>query len=185
MLGNKQPCQWHEVAWRAAMSINCQVNDSVGFTPYYLFYGKHPEYLGSNSIRSNVEIDKNWASDLKLAKNLADSKRESVSSNYKYPTYSPGDRIFIRPDNSKNAKSLNGIIVEDSGGATALIKLDNRSRPLPFHKGMIFVKKLSNAWKRLHKTDRDFTDIQRNHYNTKDEIKHDEHEPISRRLRRR
>ena len=73
--------------------------------------------------------------------------------------------------------------MEDKGGATAIVKLDNRSRPIPFHKGMIFVKKLSPAWKRLHKTSRDFSEMHQNHY--KNKADQQAHEPIARRLRSR
>jgi hypothetical protein len=182
LLGKRGPSHWHEVAWKAAMSLNCQPNDTVGFSPYYLFYGKHPAQLGSNDVTPNIVYDKDWLLDLKIAKHFADEKRAKTSSTYTYPKFSPGHRFIIRSDNSKNAASLEGEIVEDEGGATALVKLDNRSRPIPIHKGMLFAPKYSDAWKVLHKTTRDFTEF------TKDcstDLQTPKDEPISSRLRKR
>ena len=58
-------------------------------------------------------------------------------------------RIYLRSDNSKNASTLEGEVLKDDGGSAALIKLDNRSRPLNFHKGHIFVKKHTPAWEEI------------------------------------
>ena len=41
-----------------------------------------------------------------------------------------------------------------------MIKLDNRKKPLLFHKGHIYAKKYSDAWKVLNKTTRDFTQME-------------------------
>ena len=90
--------------------------------------------------------------------------------------------LSFDPTTQKTATSLEGEIVEDEGGATALVKLDNRSRPIPIHKGMLFAPKYSDAWKVLHKTTRDFTEF------TKDcstDLQTPEDKPISSRLRKR
>ena len=156
LLGKRGPSHWHEVAFKAAMAINCQPNDTIGFSPYYLFYGHHPMTLGSLDVPTNVEIDQHWLNDLKIAKGMADSKRKAKSADYNYPKFSPGHVVYIRPDNSKNASSLMGTVLEDNGGATLIIKLENRARPLPVHKGMVFAKKYSDAWKLLNNSTRDF-----------------------------
>ena len=179
MLGNKSRSRWHEVAWKAAMALNIQPNKSVGFTPHYLFFGKHPEKLGDNQLVANVNIDKQWLSDLKLAKFFADSQRKATSSNYKYEIFKPGDEFEIRSDNSKNAIGLKGIVVEDSGGATALVKLENRPNPISIHKGMLFAKKYSDAWKQLHGTNRDFSEFK----NKTSESEPENVEPVACRLR--
>ena len=71
----------------------------------------------------------------------------------------PGQKIQIKSDNSKFASHYEGEIVEDHGGATALIKLENRKKPLLFHKGHIYAEKYSDAWKLLNKTTRDFSEM--------------------------
>ena len=101
-----------------------------------------------------------------------------TSSNYNYPKFKEGHRFVIRSDNSKNAISLEGEIVEDEGGATALVKLDNRAKPIPIHKGMLFAPKYSEPWKLLNNTDRDFSQLEK-----VDEAAAHEVEPISKRLR--
>ena len=159
LLGRRPLSRWHEVAWKAAMAINCQPNESTGFSPYYLFYGKQPDILGSHDVFTNIQFDEHWLYDLKIAKMRSDSNRQSKSSNYKYPTFESGQEIFIRPDNSKNASSMLGEVVTDTGGATLIVKLQNRSKPIPVHKGMVFVKKYSDAWKLLNSTNRDFHEM--------------------------
>ena len=159
LLGKKGPSHWHEVAWKAAMSINCQPNESIGYSPYYLFYGKHPIMLGSAEVPTNVDFDSHWLYDLKIAKSRCDSTRLQKSADYTYPVFEKGQTVYVRPDNSKNAVSLQGDIFEDNGGATLVVKLDNRSRPIPVHKGMVFVKKYSEAWKLLNATNRDFHEM--------------------------
>ena len=159
ILGNRSPSFWHEVCWKAAMALNCQPNENTGFSPYYLFYGKHPDTLGSHEIATNVDFDQDWLYDLKIAKHRSESKRQAKSSNYKYPVFNIGHEIFIRPDNSKNAVSMKGEVVSDSGGATLVVKLQNRAKPIPVHKGMVFAKKYSEAWKLLNGTNRDFHQI--------------------------
>ena len=185
MLGRKQPSLWHEVAWKAAMSMNCQVHGSIGFTPYYLFHGHQPEFLGTKDVPHNVRRDKYWEYDLKLAKSLADNVRLQQSDNYKYPTFMPGDRLQIRADNNKNAKPLYGEIVEDQGGATAVLKLDGRHKPLPFHKGMLFAKKLSPEWRRLTGATRSFDDLINRNSSADNSSSIASEEPIARRLRQR
>ena len=160
LLGKKGPSHWHEVAWKAAMSINCQPNESIGYSPYYLFYGKHPIMLGSAEVPTNVDFDSHWLYDLKIAKSRCDSKRLQKSADYTYPVFEQGQTVFVRPDNSKNAVSLKGDIFEDNGGATLVVKLDNRSKPISVHKGMVFAKKYSSAWKLLNKTNRDLHEFQ-------------------------
>ena len=102
MLGRKSASTWHEVAWKAAMALNCQVHDVVGFSPYYLFFGHQPEYLGSTDVPMNAKSDQYWTFDLKIAKSLADQYRKVQSSNYKYPTYLNGDRLAVKIDNTKH-----------------------------------------------------------------------------------
>ena len=181
MLGDKQPNRWHEVIWKAAMSLNCQVHDTVGFTPYYLFHGHNPEYLGSTNIPHNVEQDKHWTYDLAIAKALADSNRLKLSDNYKYPTYVPGDKLAIKIENTKNSSPMFGEVIRDEGGATAVIKLEGRAKPLPFHKGMLYAKKLSPEWCRLTGATRDFSNFRTQRKHQKQQVI----EPISKRLRSR
>ena len=181
LLGRKSPRQWHEVLWKAALALNCQVHDTVGFTPYYLFHGNHPEYLGSSDVPHNVEQNKHWKYDLTIAKALADQIRLKRSDNYKYPKYLAGDRLAIKIDPGKNARRIYGEVVEDKGGATAVIKLDGRSRPLSFHKGMLYAKKLSKEWKRLTGATRDFSEFYK--YGEENLQSAGNTEPISRRLR--
>ena len=178
LLGERRHSYWHEVLWEAVMSINCQPHDSTGFTPYYLFHGHHPEKLGDCQIPVNPSADKYWEYDLKIAKAISDQKRMEKSSNYTFPQFLPGQRVQIKADNSKFAGHLDGEILEDSGGATAFIKLDNRFKPLLFHKGHIHAKKHSEAWKTLNKTNRDFTRI------TIDAEDEPVEEPIAKRTRR-
>ena len=156
ILGSKRASQWHEAVWQAAMALNCQPSDSTGFTPYYLFFGHHPVVLGTADIPTNVEIDQHWQYDLEIAKQNSDEKRRKTSSNYKYPTFQQGQKVIIKIDNSKHAGHYEGEIVTDEGGANALIKLENRAKPIMFHKGFIRAEKYSEAWKTLQKTNRDF-----------------------------
>ena len=183
MLGSKSKSHWHEVIWKAAMSLNCQTHDVVGFSPYYLFHGHQPKYLGASDVPCDVEQDTYWKYDLKIAKGLADTFRKSQSSDYTYPTYLPGDRLAIKIENTKNSKPMFGEIVEDKGGATALIKLDGRFKPIPFHKAMLYARKLSPEWIRLTGATRDFDDLRKLEDDSKDA---DETvEPIAKRLRKR
>ena len=76
-------------------------------------------------------------------------------------------------------------IVEDKGGSTAIVKLDGRFKPIPFHKGMLYAPKLTPAWSRLTGATRDFSEIRnRNNANTS-RTEHVHTEPIARRLRSR
>ena len=65
-----------------------------------------------------MEFDQHWLNDLKIAKEMADAKRKEKSADYNYPTFPVGQTIFVRPDNSKNASTMEGIVHEDQGGAT-------------------------------------------------------------------
>ena len=161
LLAKKKSSYWHEVVFQATMALNCQPHDSTGFTPYYLFHGHHPQSLGSTEVPTNVEMDKFWKYDLQIAKAISDKKRLERSGTFEYPKFLPGQRIQIRVDNSKHAGHYSGEIVEDNGGTSALIKLDNRAKPLKFHKGHIHTEKYSDAWKLLHKTDRDFSSMKK------------------------
>ena len=149
LLGNKEPSRWHEVAWKASIALNCQQNESTGYTPYYLFFGKHPTILPGTDIDVSSVFDKFWLTDLKIAKYNADQKRLLQSSNYKYPKFLPNETILVRPDNSKNAKSMSALVVDDPGGATMTVKLDERKKPISVHKGMVFLVKYSDAWHRI------------------------------------
>ena len=143
-LGNKDPSHWHEVAWKAAIALNCQPNESTGYTPFYLFYGRHPDILPGTDVVVSSEADQFWQTDLKIAKFNADHKRALQSSSYKYRKFLTGEKVLIRPDNSKNAKSMSAVVIEDSGGATMRVKLSERARPISVHKGMTFLEKYSN-----------------------------------------
>jgi len=180
LLGKRASSRWHEVAWKAAMALNCQPNDSTGFTPYYLFFGKHPEKLGD--LYTNVDHDQHWLNDLKLAKAFADRNRKNTSSNYVYPKFSPGQSFVVRADNSKNAVGLKGTIVEDKGGATVLVKLENRAKEITIHKGMLFAPKYGDAWKVLYNTNRDFSEFISQPLEDQEEPAE---EPVARRLRPR
>ena len=150
LLGSKEPSKWHEVAWKASIAINCQHNESTGFTPYYLFYGKHPPSLPGTDIPVLTKFDHQWRIDLKIAKMNADLKRRSQSSDYKYKHFRPDDNVLIRPDNSKNARSMSAQVIEDKGGATMQVKLSDRARPISVHKGMVFIEKFSDTWYRMN-----------------------------------
>ena len=167
------------------MALNCQVHDIVGYTPYYLFHGHLPEYLGSSDVPVNTQQDRHWKYDLKIAKSLADAHRKEQSSDYDYPTYLPGDRLAIKIENTKNSKPMFGEIVEDKGGATAIVKLDGRFKPLPFHKAMLYAPKLSPEWARLTGATRDFSDILNKQQRTSPNVGSEVQEPIARRLRSR
>jgi len=172
MLGNKNSTRWHEVAWKAAMALNCQPHENIGFTPHYLFFGKHPELAGSNDLRTNVNHDSDWLKDLSIAKQISDSNRKKKSSNYKYPKFEVGHIIFVRPDNTKNATSMKGEVIEDGGNSSVLVKLENRMKPIRIHKGMVFAEKYSEAWKTLNETNRnfhEFNDKEKTHENKTEE----------------
>ena len=180
MLGKKPRTSWHEVLWKAAMSLNCQVHDVVGFSPYYLFHGHQPDYLGSTDIPANAQYNEFWIHDLKIAKGLADDYRKSQSSNYEYPKYLVGDRLAVKIENTKHSKPMFGTIISDKGGATAIIKLDGRHKPIPFHKAMLYAPKLSPEWSRLNGTQRDFSDFRPKQ---SDAESIDSQEPVASRLR--
>ena len=74
---------------------------------------------------------------------------------------------------------MNGTILEDSGGATVLVKLKNRFKPILFHKGHIYAEKYSDAWKTLNKTSRNFEDFVR----TKERSLVDKEQPVAKRTR--
>ena len=150
ILGSKSQANWHEAAWKAAISLNCQPNGSTGFTPYYLFHCKHPERLPGMQL-THRNIDQHWLYDLKIARMNADHERKLRSSDYVHKQFELGESVIIRPDNSKNAKSMPATVVQDNGGATMIVKLENRARPIPVHKGMVYLQKHSRAWKRLNK----------------------------------
>ena len=141
------------------MAINCQPNESTGFTPYYLFHGRHPAVLGSHDVPTNITFDSHWLNDLKIAKMRADAQRKAKSAEYVYPKFLSGQQIFIRPDNSKHAATMTGEVVTDEGGATLLVQLENRAKPIPVHKGMVYARKYSDAWKLLNNTNRDFHEM--------------------------
>ena len=151
MLGHHSPSRWHTVAWKAAMSLNCQPHSIVGFTPYYLFFGRHPEYYGAEGIPDTIQYDEFWLKDLQLAAHLTNEQRKKQSSDQKYPTFPSGTRLLVRPDGSKNASNMAGTVVEDNGGSSLLIKLDGRPNPIAYHKGMLRAEKQSDAWLLLEK----------------------------------
>ena len=41
---------------------------------------------------------------------------------------------------------MTATVVEDQGGATMTVKLSERLKPISVHKGMVFLKKYSDAW---------------------------------------
>ena len=43
--------------------------------------------------------------------------------------------------------------------SSLLLQLENRKRPILVHKGMVFVKKLTEAWKQLQGTNRNFLEF--------------------------
>ena len=147
---------WHEVAWKAAHALNCQPHSVTGFTPYYLFHGHHPVELVRGFSDIDESGDKYWLTDLKIAKINSDTQRLKISSNFDFPKFQKGQKIRIKLDNSKNAGFYEGEIIQDDGGSSALVKLENRKRPILYHKGHIHAVKHSDAWKILYKTDRKF-----------------------------
>ena len=52
-----------------------------------------------------------------------------------------------------------GTIIEDNGNSSLLLQLENRKRPILVHKGMVFVKKLTDAWRLLQGTNRNFIEF--------------------------
>ena len=147
LLGEKSASKWHTVAWKAAMSLNCQPHSIVGFAPHYLFHGRHPEYFGTEGIPDTIQYDETWLRDLQLAEHLTNQQRQKQASDYTYQTFPAGTELVVRPDNSKNARDMHGTVVEDNGGSSLLIKLDGRANPIPYHKGMLRAVKNSEAWK--------------------------------------
>ena len=55
--------------------------------------------------------------------------------------------------------TMKGEVISDEGGASLIVKLENRNTNSSIHKGMIFVKKHSDAWKHLNNTSRNWHEL--------------------------
>ena len=55
---------------------------------------------------------------------------------------------------------MEGKVINDDGGASLVVKLNNRNTNSSIHKGMVYVKKHSDAWKHLNHTNRDLHEFQ-------------------------
>ena len=66
-LGDRKQSQWHEVAWQAAMALNGQPHESIGFSPYFLFLGKQPAFSGSREVPTHAIQDDVWTTCLPVS----------------------------------------------------------------------------------------------------------------------
>ena len=103
---------WHEHLNKVAHAYNCTRNDSTGFSPFYLLFGRHPRLpidlifdTGQHSpVGNHSEYVKKWKQAMEEAYALA-SKRSSAAGERNKARYDmkarsidlqPNDRVLVR-----------------------------------------------------------------------------------------
>jgi len=130
---------------KAVTALNCQVSDTTHFSPYYLLYGRQPESINTAPYSSNT-YDAYHRQNLYLAKYFSADYKRHNTSNYVFRQLPENTEVEIRYDQSKNAESIFGRILSDTGGATARVQLNNRHKPIVVHKRHMCISKSSPVY---------------------------------------
>ena len=134
-----------KVLHKAVIALNAQVSDVTMFSPYYLFYGRQPGTINDVDFSENA-YDKHHLQNLLLAQQFTNAAKAANTPKYTFRTLKVDSEVEVRYDNSKNSESLKATILEDRGGATVIVKLQNRSRPIVVHKRHICIPKSAKEY---------------------------------------
>ena len=144
----KEPRSWNVYLSQAVFSLNAQVHDSTGFTPYYLMFGHdHPVLANHTEDTSDEKRLQIWNDCKFIARILSDTEKlRHADTKYQYPTLPVDTEILIKYDPSKNGKYLKANVLRDHGGAEVTVQLQNKAMKLKVHKGVIYVEKGSAGY---------------------------------------
>ena len=144
---------WDTHLGKAVTSINTQVSDATGFTPYFLLFG-HEHPLTADVERQNKE----WQDCKVIAIAKSDMEKQRYTNDtYNFPTLSPGTEVVVKYDPGKNGKKFDGKVTHDEGGAELTVKLQNRAIPIRVHKGMVLVFKGTDGYRQVFNPSTDTT----------------------------
>ena len=139
-LSQNSPKNWDLFTAKATSSLNKQVHDSTGFTPFYLFYGQNDE-------NSNLYADTVYRDCKNLARLNSDGNKKSYTdTTYIFPKLEKNDSILIRYDPCKNGRYFKATVLSDDGKAELMVKLENRKVPIRVHKGHVYAEKGTSAY---------------------------------------
>ena len=107
--------RWDEILHLAVNSMNNTVHHTTGHVPYSVVFNKKPLFAGLNK-KENEELIKRRK---EIVDRITESKQSYVNRNL-IPRLAPGTEVTIRYHSK--APRMRGVVVEDDGGMTALIK---------------------------------------------------------------
>ena len=145
-----------------------------------MFGHDHPNFSPCTGDTDLKQALQSWENCKKFAKFASDAqKQKRTDKTYKYPKFQPGDNILVVYDQTKNGRHLRVSVISDAGGAELTAQLNNRSRPLKIHKGMIFLEKGTTEYNSVFNTKhhicprkQDAPTQQKTHYNLRSSQKH-------------
>ena len=142
------PRNWNIFLSQAVFSLNAQVHDSTGFTPYYLMFGhEHPVIPRKEIYEKDSDRLQAWEDCKFIARIMSDhEKLKYADITYKYPKLEKGNKVLIKYDPSKNGKFMEAHVVNDDGGAEVLLNLLNKNMKIRVHKGMVYVEKDTDGY---------------------------------------
>jgi len=139
---------WDIYLHDAVISLNAQLHDSTGFTPYFLLFGhQHPLLRISDSKETLKETNQTWQDCLLIARTISDSdKIKRADFKYNFPQFDADAKVLVKYDPSKNGEYKEATVVEDDGGAELKLKFSPGGQIFKVHKGMIHVSKGTNEY---------------------------------------
>ena len=105
-----------------------------------------PHQIGSVET---CALDEHHLQNLRLAQEFTAQNKDKHRAIYKYRVLNSGTEVIIKYVNDKNSQGMAAKVLTDSGGATVLVKLENRSRPIRVHKGHTYLIKGSTEYNRF------------------------------------
>ena len=122
-LPEDKKCDWKKYVAPVVHAYNCTRNDSTGYSPYFLMYGRHPKlpvdvYLGIQPEDCAMSTPDDYANELRerlrtayelaskeASKSAADSKRR-YDLKTRESMLEPGDRVLVRNVNLRGKHKI-------------------------------------------------------------------------------